>query len=96
VLLQDVFKADVPDSEKRGLLERWDQVLQLDLTRPEVGSGAAAEPPPVEIQELARRRDEARGAKDFGAADGLRAEIEAAGWAVEDSPQGSRLRKRKG
>jgi cysteinyl-tRNA synthetase len=96
VLLQDVFKTDVPDSEKRGLLERWDQVLQLDLTRPEVGSGAAAEPPPVEIQELARRRDEARGAKDFGAADGLRAEIETAGWAVEDSPQGSRLRKRKG
>jgi cysteinyl-tRNA synthetase len=90
VLLQDVLKAEAPEGEKRALLERWDDVLQLDLTRP---AEAPAQAPP-EVQELARRRDEARAAKDFGAADSLRAEVEAAGWAIEDNPGGSRLRRK--
>jgi cysteinyl-tRNA synthetase len=96
VLLQDVFKADVPDSEKRALLERWDEVLQLDLTRAPEAGAEATEEAPAEVHELAHRRDEARAAKDFAAADSLRAEIEAAGWSIEDSAGGSRLRKRKG
>ncbi|MDP9325843.1 MAG: cysteine--tRNA ligase, partial [Candidatus Dormibacteraeota bacterium] len=96
VLLQDVFKADMPDAEKRALLERWDEVLQLDLTRSPAAGEDAAEEASAAVQELARRRDEARAAKDFAAADSLRAEVEAAGWSIEDSAGGSRLRKRKG
>jgi hypothetical protein len=53
-------------------------------------SGAAPTSVPREIEELARRRAEARAAKDWSAADVLRAAIEAAGWKVID--QGLRFR----
>ena len=39
---------------------------------------------PGPIQELARRRADARGRRDWSAADRLRAEIEATGWNVVD------------
>ncbi len=39
---------------------------------------------PAELHELASRRAAARGNGDFGAADELRSEIEAAGWEVRD------------
>jgi cysteinyl-tRNA synthetase len=39
----------------------------------------------------ATERDEARAAKDWARADALRAELEAAGWTVQDSPEGTRL-----
>ena len=55
--------------------------------------GAAGDVPP-EIAVLARRRDEARAAKDWSAADQLRGEIEAAGFLVEDSPDGTVVRTR--
>ena len=50
-----------------------------------------AEPAPPEIIELAQRRAEARGAKDFAAADTLRDAIAAAGWQVVDEPRGWKL-----
>jgi cysteinyl-tRNA synthetase len=39
----------------------------------------------------ARERDDARAAKDWARADALRAELEAAGWTVQDGPSGTRL-----
>lgn len=47
---------------------------------------------PAEIEALARRRDEARAAKDWAAADDLRGQIQAAGWIAEDSADGTRVR----
>jgi cysteinyl-tRNA synthetase len=41
-----------------------------------------------------RRRDEARAARDWAAADALRDELEADGWVVEDSAEGTRVRRR--
>ncbi len=43
--------------------------------------------------ELARRRDEARAARDWATADALRSQIEALGYVVEDTPQGTALRR---
>jgi len=42
---------------------------------------------------LASKRDEARAAKDWASADRLRDELVALGWKVEDSADGTRLRK---
>jgi cysteinyl-tRNA synthetase len=49
---------------------------------------------PAEILALARRRDEARAGKDWPEADRLRDEIQAAGFLVEDTPEGTVVRGR--
>ena len=43
---------------------------------------------PAEVADLAARREQARGARDFAAADALRAQIAGLGWVVTDSPAG--------
>jgi len=45
----------------------------------------------TEALDLARRRDEARGAKDWAAADSLRSEIVRLGYRVEDTASGTRV-----
>jgi cysteinyl-tRNA synthetase len=45
--------------------------------------------PPAEVEELRVRREEARAARDFEAADAARAEIEAAGWVATDHAGGT-------
>ena len=49
---------------------------------------------PAEVRAAALRRSEARAARDWGTADELRGEIEAAGWRVTDSGTEFRLRRR--
>jgi cysteinyl-tRNA synthetase len=93
VLLQEVLPADLPGGEKRALLEDWDSVLQLDLTRGEATATAAL---PAGASELAAQRDQARAAKDFAEADRIRAQLEQMGLEVQDTPKGTRLRPRRG
>ncbi len=52
---------------------------------------ADARDAPPEVTDAARRRSEARAARDWAAADALREEIEAAGWRVVDSGTAYRL-----
>jgi len=59
--------------------------LELRTTSGEIGEKAL---------ELARRRDEARAAKDWALADALRDELIEMGYEVEDTPTGTRLRTR--
>jgi cysteinyl-tRNA synthetase len=54
--------------------------------------GGEAGEVPDEMLDLARRRDEARAAKDWATADSLRDEIQAAGYVVEDTPSGTVVR----
>ena len=58
--------------------------LTLDEGEATVGDEALA---------LARQRDEARAAKDFAAADRLRDEMVAMGYVVEDTPDGTQIRR---
>jgi cysteinyl-tRNA synthetase len=46
---------------------------------------------PAEVTELAERREQARAGRDFGEADRLRDEIDAAGWEVRDVADGFQL-----
>ncbi|HUQ63189.1 MAG TPA: DALR domain-containing protein, partial [Acidimicrobiales bacterium] len=43
--------------------------------------------------DLVARRDTARAARDFPAADAIRSQLEAAGWIVEDTPSGTRVHR---
>ena len=75
------------------LMHEWrdHELLRRALDVFGLGSLAAATDAPAELHELARRRQEARAARDFATADRLRAELESAGWDVRDDPDGYRL-----
>jgi len=60
-------------------------VLGLELR------GGATHPPDVAARLV--ERDEARDRRDWAAADGIRASLEADGWVVEDTPGGTRVHR---
>ena len=55
---------------------------------------AAADVHDDETRELVKARDQARSESRWADADRLRAQLEALGWIVEDSPEGTRIRRR--
>jgi cysteinyl-tRNA synthetase len=93
VVVREALRADLPADERRWLALDADQVLGLDLDRVWDADGADDEVPDA-IRALVDERSAARVARDFARADALRAEIEAAGWEIEDSPDGSTVRRR--
>ena len=58
------------------------------------GAGDEDELSPTVIDDLVRRRDEARAARDFAEADRIRDELTAAGIAIEDGAEGTRWRRK--
>lgn len=80
-------------------LERADQVLAVldaGAWAAVAGSGpgqASGGLDDAEIERLVEARNEARAARDFGAADRVRDELAAAGVVVEDTPAGSRWKR---
>ncbi len=70
-----------------GRLEELARGLAIFGLEPQTEAGEA----PDEVRALAEAREAARAARDFDEADRLRAEIEAAGWEVQDVAEGYRL-----
>lgn len=90
-LTWELTKSDLPAATKQATLYEFDRVLGLRL--------AGWEPPqvavPDEILALVEQRGRARAAKRWQEADTLRDQIQAAGYEVEDTPQGPRVHARK-
>jgi cysteinyl-tRNA synthetase len=78
------------NKEKYDLLMEFDKVFALDLAR-----GIQMEKLPPEAEELIKRREEARKAKDWETADKIREQLRAMGIIIEDTPQGVRWRIEK-
>ncbi len=57
----------------------------------EMAQDFAPAAPPDQVVRLAQQRQQARAQKDWRAADDLRAQIQAQGWAVQDTPSGFQL-----
>lgn len=86
-VLWEVTKSNLPGSDKYDLLISFDEVLGLDLRRAvdqqitRSGSETAFDP---HISELINKRDKARAAKNWVAADQLRDELAKLGYQVRD------------
>ena len=74
-------------SNTKLLLEEFNTILQLGLKESRVEIKADA-------HELLEKRNEARRNKDFSLADKYRAEIEAMGYTIDDTPFGSFVKKK--
>jgi cysteinyl-tRNA synthetase len=81
----------VSDGEKYALLSSWDQVLGMDLERFALEEWK----PGPEVDELVRKRDDARQARDFATSDAIRDQLAAMGLEVMDTPGGTRVRPRR-
>jgi len=87
-LVWELVKSPLPDAVKKATLLKYDEVLGLRLAEWEPAEISI----PPEILSLAQQREAARAARRWQEADALREQIKAAGYAVEDTPQGPRLR----
>lgn len=76
----EVTKSNIPRSDKRDLLQLFDEVLGLKIDK----SGPETAEMPQEIRELLKKRNELRAQKNFEEADKIRAEIEEKGYTVND------------
>ncbi|MBI2948572.1 MAG: cysteine--tRNA ligase [Verrucomicrobia bacterium] len=80
--------AKVTAAEASAALATWQRIDQVFG----VGQKPDAEAPP-EISALLEKRQAARKAKDFKLADAIRAQLKTAGWIIEDTPKGPRLKR---
>ena len=86
----EVLRGDSAPAAKRATLAAFDRVLGLGLAVWQPREEAV----PAPIQALAAARSAARSARNWAEADRLRAELQAAGWEVEDRADGYALKKR--
>ncbi len=94
--LYDVLKADTNAATKLALVEDFDKVLSLGLAEHAVKLAKADEQEsiPEDIMALVEQRAAARKAKDFAKADALRDEISAKGYVIEETRQGTKIKRK--
>jgi cysteinyl-tRNA synthetase len=86
----DLVKSDYPGAAKKRSLLAMDAVLGLKLA-----AAPTSVKVPENIQQLVEQRETARAAKKFTESDRLRKEIAAAGFTVEDTAEGPRVRSNR-
>ena len=94
--LYDVLKSDISGAGKIKLIEEFDSVLSLGLIEA-AGMLKNKKPDnndiPVEIAELLEKRKAARKDKNFALADEIRDKIASLGYIVEETREGTKVRK---
>ena len=92
----DVLKADTNAATKLALVDDFDKVLSLGLLQhaQDLLKSRQQEDIPEDIKELVEKRAQARKAKDFAKADALRDEITARGYIIEETRQGTKIKRK--
>jgi cysteinyl-tRNA synthetase len=84
--------AELAPAERWALLREFDQILGLDLARAVPRAQTQERDPRIEAR--VAERDAARARRDFAEADRIRDELAAEGVTLEDTPGGTRWRRR--
>ena len=90
-VMWDLAKSDLPPSVKKATVLEFDTVLGLGLSEWQ----PVEEEIPADIQKMLEARQIARNEKRWQDADELRDKITTAGYELEDTPQGPRVKKKK-
>ncbi|MBI4022853.1 cysteine--tRNA ligase [Candidatus Berkelbacteria bacterium] len=88
-LFWDVLKSDREAGEKTTAVQHWDQVFGLGLAD-QLGK---LEEIPTEVSALVAKREQARGAGEYGQADELRSKLTDLGYTVDDTPDGPKVHR---
>ncbi len=91
-IVWEVVKSNIPGYDKFDLLMEFDQVLGLGLGAWE-SSLLRNDELPKKVQELIQKRDELRTAGEFDKADTVRDSISRSGYEIEDTPDGTKVKK---
>ena len=89
-VLWEVIKSNIPKGDKLDSIYSFDEVLGLGLKEFEIKDTQI----PKNILNLVKKRETARSHKEFDRADRLRNEIESQGFILEDTPDGSVVKKK--
>lgn len=86
----DVLKANISDATKIYLLNDFDKVLSLDLvkTANKLKEEKNSSVDTAKVEELIKKRTEARANKDWATADAIRDELNAMNVVIKDTPDG--------
>ncbi len=87
-VIYDVLKSDLNEAGKRALLEEFDEVLSLDLTKEIVKEEADADLAAY-VEDMITQRQAARKEKDFAKADAIRQELLEKGIEIKDTREGT-------
>lgn len=87
-VVYDVLKAQMNDASKRALIEEFDSVLSLDLTK-EAAENEVDESLAAYVEDMIAQRKEARKNKDFARADAIREELLQKGIEIKDTREGT-------
>ncbi len=95
-VLHETLKSDLNDQQKLASIYKIDEVFGLDLENAESAEGQALKPAalPAELAQLLARRATAKTNKNFELADNLRQKIEARGYALKDTADGTEIFKK--
>jgi cysteinyl-tRNA synthetase len=88
-IVQEMLKSKIDDAQKYSTIMDFDRVLGLHLDALDQDQAL-----PAALQKLVDARQQARKEKDFATSDQLRAEIEALGYQVQDTPDGMNVVKK--
>ena len=91
----DVLKADISDASKLELIKDFDSVLSLGLLNRAPKPENKPEELPEEITALLEQRRAARKEKNFALADEIRDKISELGYTVEETRQGTVVKRRQ-
>lgn len=87
-VVYDVLKADLNDASKRALIEEFDSVLSLDLTK-EAEAGEVDAELAAYVEDMIEKRKAARKERDFAKADAIRDELLQKGVEIKDTREGT-------
>jgi cysteinyl-tRNA synthetase len=90
-LTWELVKSDLPPSTKKATLLQFDRVLGLRVAEWRPAEAVV----PEAIMALVQQRQHARAEKRWQDADALRERVHAAGYDIDDTPQGPCLRSRR-